>query len=239
MSRVFRLEAIISTVDTMFAASQLARHAETRKQIALADRLVLTKTDLATTDALQRLRTVLHDHNPSAPILVAPHGQADAGDLFPDAFLDPNAPSSSPSGGPPVGVPAGLSPVGSGRPGLGRSGLFAESVDPEHAGRHQAASLFADRPLRWRRFDEWLRRIRIGHADRLLRIKGMLDIEGTAGPVVVQGVHHVLNAPVELDRWPVGQRQSRLVLIADRATVEAARESWEAALPGMTGLAPA
>ena len=62
----------------------------------------------------------------------------------------------------------------------------------------------------------------------------MLDIAGVDGPVVVQGVHHVLNAPVELDAWPDGERKSRLVLIADRATIDAARESWAAALPGMT-----
>ena len=62
----------------------------------------------------------------------------------------------------------------------------------------------------------------------------MLDIAGVDGPVVVQGVHHVVNAPVELDAWPAGERISRLVLIADRDTIAAARESWAAALPGMT-----
>jgi G3E family GTPase len=67
----------------------------------------------------------------------------------------------------------------------------------------------------------------------LLRVKGMLDIDGVDGPVVVQGVHHVLNAPVELDAWPNGERRSRLVLIADRATIDLARESWTAGLPGM------
>ena len=60
----------------------------------------------------------------------------------------------------------------------------------------------ADRPLRWPAFEDWLRRIRLGHAEQLLRVKGMLDTPGVDGPVVVQGVHHVLNAPVELDAWP-------------------------------------
>ena len=61
----------------------------------------------------------------------------------------------------------------------------------------------------------------------------MLDIDGVDGPVVVQGVHHVLNAPVEMDAWPEGGRRSRLVLIADLATVDMAQSSWLAALPGM------
>ena len=252
MSRAMRLETIVTTVDALFAETQMARHPETRKQVALADRLVLTKTDLAYqpamtptlpvmpttvgihafpatdqtpewrtqfpeplvsgTDGLDRLRLLLRDHNPAAPILVAAHGAIDAATLFTPSFFNPNAPASAPH----------------------RSGLFAESVDPGHIGRHAAVSLTADRPLRWRTFDDWLRRLRIGRAEHLLRIKGMLDIEGVDGPVVVQGVHHVLNAPVELDAWPENQRRSRLVLIADRATIAAATESWATALPGMT-----
>jgi G3E family GTPase len=212
MSRAMRLEAIVTTVDSLFGATQLARHPEFGKQVALADRLVLTKTDLAAADAVERLRVSLRDHSPAAPILTASHGAIDAASLFPPAFFD-----SSPSA-----------------PARNRSSLFAESIDPDHLGRHAVVSLFADRPLGWRAFDDWLRRVRIGHAEQLLRVKGMLDIAGVDGPVVVQGVHHVLNAPVELDVWPAGGRQSRLVLIADRATIAAASESWAAALPGMT-----
>jgi G3E family GTPase len=211
MSRVFRLEAIVTTVDALFGTRQLARHPETRKQVALADRLVLTKTDLATAEATDRLRIELRDQNPAAPVVVASHGQVEAAALFPPPFFDPEIATAS----------------------VSRSALFAESVDPDHLGQHAAVSLFADRPLRWRLFDEWLRRIRIGHAERLLRVKAMLQIDGVDGPVVVQGIHHVLNAPVELDAWPNDERRSRLVLIADHATIADARESWAAALPGM------
>jgi G3E family GTPase len=212
LSRVFRLETIVATVDALFADMQLARHPETRKQIGLADRLVLTKTDLATDEATERLRRSLRDLNPGAPLLAASHGMIDPASLFPPSFFDP----------------------ASNAPARHRAGLFAERVDPDHAGRYDAASLFAGRPLRWRPFDNWLRRIRIGHAEQLLRVKGMLNIAGVDGPVVVQGVHHVIDAPVELDAWPNNERTSRLVLIADRATVAMVRESWAAALPGLT-----
>jgi G3E family GTPase len=208
MSRAMRLEAIVTTVDCVFAETQTARHPEFVKQVALADRLVLTKTDLATADAVERLRTSLRGLSPAAPILAASHGAIDATLLFPPSFFDPGLAATGPH----------------------RSGLFAESIDPDHLGRYNVVSLFADRPLRWRSFDDWLRRIRIGHAEHLLRVKGMLDIAGVDGPVVVQGIHHVLNAPVELDAWPNGERRSRLVLIADRATIAAARESWVAML---------
>jgi G3E family GTPase len=212
MSRAMRLEAIVTTVDCMFAETQAARHPEFAKQVALADRLVLTKTDLATAETIDRLRACLRDQNPAAPILTASHGVIAAASLFPPSFFDPSLPVEAPR----------------------RSGLFAERVDPDHIGRYEALSLVADRPLDWRTFDAWLRRIRIGYAEHLLRVKGMLNIAGTDGPVVIQGIHHVLNAPVELDAWAVGERQSRLVLIADRATIAFASDSWAAALPGMT-----
>lgn len=212
MSRAMRLEAIVTTVDSLFAETQVVRHQEFAKQVALADRLILTKTDLATAETTDRLRASLRNQNPVAPILIASHGAIDTASLFPPSFFDPSLPAEAPH----------------------RSGLFAEHVDPDHIGRHAALSLFADRPLDWRVFDAWLRRVRIGYAEHLLRVKGMLDIEGTDGPVVIQGVHHVLNAPVELDAWPAGERRSRLVLIADRATIAFASDSWAAALPGMT-----
>jgi G3E family GTPase len=212
MSRVMRLETIVATVDALFGEAQLTRHAETRKQIALADRLVLTKTDLVPMDTVERLRAVLRDHNDMAPILVASHGAVDAALLLPPQFLGAVAS---------VGI-------------AHRSGFFAEAVDRDHTGLYVSLSLMTERPLAWRAFDGWLRTVRIGHAEQLLRVKGMLQIDGVDGPVVVQGLHHVMNAPVELNAWPNNERKSRLVLIADPGTITTVRESWLAALPAMT-----
>jgi G3E family GTPase len=209
LSRAFRLEAIVTTVDAMFGSVQAERHPEWGKQVGLADRLVLTKTDLVDGEAVEGVRAAVRGFSPTG-LVEAPFGAVDAGLLFPPAFFDPEV-----AGG-------------------GRSVLFADGVDPGHVGRYAAASLVAGRPLRWRAFEGWLRRLRIGHAEQLLRVKGMLDVAGVDGPVVVQCVHHVVNAPVELDAWPFGERTSRLVLIADRATIATARESWADALPAMT-----
>lgn len=211
MARAMRLETIAATVDALFAGVQIARHPETRKQIALADRLVLTKTDLAPADATRRLLAALPGLNPVAPVLTADRGVLDAAALFPPRFLDRDA--------------AGFEPA------LRQSGLFAE--DPGHASRHASVSLLASVPLDWRAFETWLRGIRLRHADALLRVKGMLNIADVEGPVVIQGVHHVIDAPVTLRAWPSADRRSRLVLIADHATIVAARESWAEAMPGL------
>ncbi len=212
MARALRLEAIVACVDAVFAEAQLARHAETRKQAALADALVLTKTDLADAAAVARVRAALGALNPLAPIHVASHGAVDAGALLPAGFLDPSAPAAPP-----------------------RSGLFAEAIaaDPGHTAPIAAVSLGTQGGLRWSAFETWLRGVRLGHAEQLLRVKGMLDIDGLDGPVVIHGVHHVLHAPVALDRWPGAGRGSRLVMIADAATADAIRASWEQALPDM------
>jgi len=208
MARVLRLEAIVTTVDAVFALRQLQRHGEMRKQIVLADQLVVTKPDLVDAAALAHLQAVLRDLNPMAPIRVVRDGGVDAGELLPESFLDLEAPASR------------------------RSLLHADTpAEPDHLAQVRAVSLHAQAPLDWRAFDLWLRGIRTAHAERLLRVKGMLQVSGVAGPVVVQGVHHVLHAPVELPAWPGAERASRLVLIAEAAVCDEIAASWHTALP--------
>jgi G3E family GTPase len=225
LARSMRLEAIVTTVDALFGAAQLAQHPETRKQVALADRLVLTKTDLATPDAVQRLRADMAGLNPSAPVLAAVQGEVDAATVFPPRLLDRTAAA------PDVASRSFL--VADDAAVISKSALVADEPDAGHTGRHASASLLAEAPLDWRAFEAWLRRIRIGHAEALLRVKGLLNVAGADGPVVVQGVHHVLSTPTTRDTWPSADRRSRLVLIADHVTIAAVRQSWAEALPGI------
>ncbi|HVY17642.1 MAG TPA: GTP-binding protein [Rhodopila sp.] len=204
MARVMRFAGIVTLVDAQFGQAQLARHPETRKQVALAETILLTKTDLVA--GTGPLAAAVRDINATAPILTAEQGLIDPGRLFPADFLHP-----------------GLPPVP-------RSLLAADPADTAHTGRFEAAALTADVPLDWRRFEAWLKSIRLTHADDLLRVKGILHVAGVDGPVVVQGVHHVINHPVALDAWPSPDRRSRLVLIADPGTIRQARKSWAAAL---------
>ncbi len=206
MSKAFRLEGIFCTVDAVFGARQMADHAETARQIALADRLLITKSDMV--EGTAALRDKMRDLNPAAPIDDV-QAVADVAGLLPARFLDPEL-----AEGPP------------------RSTFFADAV-AGHVSQTVAITLTADAPLTWRALEAWLRKIRLANADALLRIKGILNVAESKLPVVIHGVHHVLHAPVRLPAWPDADRTTRIVLITrglDAAVIEA---DWAAALPGL------
>jgi len=210
MSRHLRLEGIATAVDAVFGLSQLERHAESRKQVSLADTLVLTKTDLAEPGAVKALKSKLRALNPAASLIEAQNGAVDAAALAPAGFLDPQAPSA----------PRGL-------------GWTAEAVeaDPSHTQSVTALTLIADQPLAWRAVEAWLREVRIELADRLLRLKGLIATAEAPGPVVVQGVHHVLHPPTMLDRWPDSDHRTRIVLIVQGSAGQGLEARWADALP--------
>jgi G3E family GTPase len=212
MSRALRFDGIVTVVDALFAEQQLRRHPETRKQVSLADHLVIAKSDLLeNAAALEHVQSLLRERNPAAPIHVAKMGHVDAVALFPPGFLDHDAPWSA---------------------GIER---FVETVsdNPHAAHGVSAICLTADRPLRWRAFDEWLREIRIAQSERLLRVKGLLHVAGAKGPLVIHGVHHVVHPPVELAAWPDSDRRTRIVLIVQDIAPSTIEARWRDALPTM------
>jgi G3E family GTPase len=91
-----------------------------------------------------------------------------------------------------------------------------------HDGGIAAFAMTFDDPLDWDRVNRWLSALRDRHGDRLLRVKGILNLDGETSPVVVHGVHHVFHSPARLADWPDGDRRSRIVFITrelDEATV--------------------
>jgi G3E family GTPase len=209
VSHFFRLDAVLATADAVHGLGQLAKRPEAVKQAALADRVLVTKADLAAPGEIEALEGRLAALNPSAPRLRVLHGEVDPGLLFGADGFDPARKT------PDV-----------------RRWLAAEAHDVAgHDHRHDDAHpgvrsfcLTFEAPLPWPAVRDWLARLREEHGERLLRVKGLLNLEGEPGPVVVHGVHHVFHPPVALDAWPDADRRSRLVLIADgldRAVLEA------------------
>ena len=210
LSRTMRLEAIVTVVDGVFGLHQLDEHPEARQQAEIADIRLVSKGDLADTAALKARLVAIND---AAPVLDVRDGAIDPALLFSPAFLEPGRIASP--------VPHWL------------------ARHPPHAHRHGAdvasVSLLADEPLDWPVLDRWLRRVRTEHGPDLLRVKGILGIQGRRRPVVIQGVHHVLHPPAELEAWPDADHRSRLVLILRGAALAAAIEaSWHDAMrPGV------
>lgn len=214
--RHFNLSCVVTTVDALHGDGQLDEHIESVKQAAVADRLLLTKTDIATAEGADELRDRLHRINPGASIISTQHGEVDPRLLFEGGLYD----------------------LESKAPDV-RQWLRAEEVerasDHDHAAGHahhddsvnrhdnriQAHCLVFDEPLDWRYFSPNLASLVSRHAEKLLRVKGILNIEGEPAPVVVHGVQHQFHR-MRLPEWPDNDRRSKLVLITkdlDRAFV--------------------
>ena len=208
LSEVYRLDGVIATIDAVNAMDQLDRQAESVKQAAVADRLVLTKIDLAPNPAAleERLRRL----NPAASILAADHGRIDPAHILDAGLYNPATKS--------LDAQAWLKAEAYGHTHSGddHDHDHAHGSGPDrnrHDERIRAFCLEWDRPLDWSRFADWIESLIALHGADLLRIKGILNIAGSAGPVAIHGVQHLFHPPVELPAWPEGPRTTRLVFI--------------------------
>jgi G3E family GTPase len=199
-----RLDAIVATIDAMVGQAALDQHWEARKQAAIADRLLITKIDMVAEEAVEELVVSLRRLNAAAPIHRVSQGEIDPAVLF------------------------GVGPMDLSR----RSPGFAEwlgdaAIHHEHHSEVQSLCLTAEAPLDWARFHDWLGWLRLADGQRLLRVKGVLNVIGEEGPIVVHGVQHIFHPPVSLPRWPDGDRRSRLVLIARDLDRKLVTETWQ------------
>ncbi len=213
----FRLDGVVTTVDAVHGAAQLDSHPESVKQAAVADRILLTKPDLATDTA--ELETRLWDLNPAAPIFRVEHGEVEAASLFNAGLYDPTTKSTD--------VERWLKEEA-------YAGAHAHHHDHHDVNRHddriRAYCLSYDRPIDWTRFVDWVEALTTVHGDRLLRLKGILNVEGADGPVAVHGIHHVFHPPAMLAGWPSEDRRSRLVMITHDLPREPVEEMLRAFL---------
>jgi len=212
VSHFVRLDAVVTTVDAVNGVRQIDEHAEAVKQAALADRLLLTKTDMASPEATVDLQSRLAVLNPGAARHVVTNGEIAPDALFGAALFDPSRKTAD------VRRWINEDAYGSGRHDHGVH---------DHGAHHHdihAFCLTSDQPLSWNALSAWLGRLRRGAGNDLLRVKGILNLTGESAPVAIHGVHHIFHPPVLLDAWPDGDHRSRIVFIArgiERAEIEA------------------
>ncbi|RAM63003.1 ATP-binding protein [Herbaspirillum rubrisubalbicans] len=234
----YRLDGVIVTVDAVNGMSTLDHHPEAIQQAAVADRLLLTKTDLADAATLAALQARLRTLNPGARQLQPQLGQIAAAEL-----LD-----------------AGLFKPGEKMPDVARwlnEEAFAEQQAHAHEHHHhghdhhdhhdhghahhehhdhhdhahdvnrhddhiRAFCFTFDEPIDPVLFDEWLSLLVGFKGPNILRIKGILNLKGDDQPTVIHGVQHIFHPTATLPEWPSEDRRSRIVFITrdiERATI--------------------
>ncbi len=203
------LDGIVTTVDAQHGADTLARHPEARRQVALADRLFLTKTDLANPAPLEAALDRINTH--AARLLVNAVAPEDVFGLGPGAE-DVFGPGAEDVFGPGPAPEAWL--------GLGHTHHHAEIG---------TVLLTHDAPIGWDALSLWLDSVLSLRGAQVLRLKGLLHLHGEAAPVVLQGVHHVLHPLTRLPAWPAAPR-TQLVLITQGLSPRGLRASFDHAL---------
>ena len=210
----FRLGNIVATVDAVSAGHTLDNYPESVKQIAVADRLILTKADMADSQDVSSLCTRLRRLNGSAPILQLALGAVpDDGLLLDDIHRQDGKAREidnwlRPSGPDPDG------PLGH-----------------EHGSDVHSFTVCVDRPLDWTAFGIWLTMLLNRHGEHILRVKGLLNVAGVSTPVLINGVQHIVHPPSHLEAWPDDDRRSRLIFIVrglDEAKIRASRDVFNA-----------
>ena len=208
----FRLGRVITTVDGVNGLLHLDRQPESVKQAAVADRIVVTKTDIATRGAIRELIMRLHRLNPTATLLAMTIDRVPDATLLLTADLDhPTAESEETQRWHTLAT-AGPNDAGHHNHGVNR-----------HDARIHAFCLTLDRSLDWTAFGIWLSMLLHSRGTDVLRVKGLLDVSGADGPVVIHGVQHLVHPPVHLPAWPDDDRRTRLVFIVrdiSRAEIE-------------------
>jgi G3E family GTPase len=211
----FRLGNVVTTVDAVNGLMQLERQEESVKQAAVADRIVITKTDIADADAIAELRRRLEWLNPAAPQLhTAPDLALDPDLLLTRDLYDLDGRAEE--------VRRWLA-IESRRPGA--SAPSHRHLVNRHDAHIHAFCLRFERPLDWTAFGVWLTMLLYSHGSDILRVKGMLNVAEMCGPVVVHGVQHLVHPPDHLPEWPDDDRSSRIIFIVRGLSHEAIEKS--------------
>ena len=216
----YRLDGVVTVVDCVNGEATLDAHAEAVKQAAVADRIVLTKTDLADATHRERIVARLRALNPAAPIFDAAKGEATAERLLACGLYNPERKTPD--------VKKWLA---------AEAYADAHSHDHHHqdANRHDehigAFVLTADAAIPAGTLEMFLELLRATYGDKLLRLKGIVKLaEMPDTPVVVHGVQHVFHPTARLQRWPDDDHRTRLVFITRDLPERTVRELFEAFL---------
>lgn len=237
----YRLDSVITLVDAVNGLSTLENHEEARKQAAVADRIVFTKTDLLEGDAsasFDALKQRLQLLNPGARRLEAQSHEATPESLFNAGLYDPA--SKIPDVAAWLNAEAYEDRHGHGGSHHGHDHSHGHDHGHHHGHDHghdvnrhseaiRAFTLSTDRPVPASALEMFLDLLRSAHGPKLLRVKGIVQLaEDPERPVVIHGVQHVFHPPATLEAWPDEDRRTRMVFITKDLPEGFVRKMFEA-----------
>ncbi|MBN9514351.1 MAG: GTP-binding protein [Alphaproteobacteria bacterium] len=227
----YRLDGVVTTVDGVNGESTLNNHEEAVKQAAVADRLLLTKTDISDAPKLEQLKGRLHQLNPGAPFHAVAGGEIDPNQILNAGLYNPETKTADVKRW--LHEEAYEHDHGGGghhhHHGHGHGHDHGHDhhdhghehggeQDPHNPNRHddriKAFCMTFDEPMSWSTVAAAFDALVTYRGPDLLRMKGILNVKDTDKPVVIHGVQHVFHPPATLDAWPEGDdRKSRVVFI--------------------------
>jgi len=218
VASLYRLDAVVTTVDAVLGEGSLDRHFEAVRQAAVADRLVITKVDAAPPESIKRLAERLAALNPGAEILRAAHGEVDAGALLGVGL---------------AGARVGAREVEGWlrsaryRPAAPRAETLVPGATPAAVHDDRVASFVVrfEHPVSGEALWSALSSLIDTHGDRLLRVKGLVSVKGSDRPRLIHVVQHLLYPVVTLDAWPDADRRTELVFIVHDLDPEVVRRT--------------
>jgi G3E family GTPase len=199
---------VITAIDAITGERNLDEYPECRKQAALADRMVLTKLDLAPESQVQSLVARLQQVNPMAT-LVRNEGALDAQVLLGEDAFQAHTKSQEVMRWMQAANNKQFFAVRRPQPEVADSGADVHGSQ----GDTRAFAVKLDAAVDWTVFGVWLSLLLHSHGERVLRVKGLLNVAGSDTPVVIHGVQQMVYPPSHLDRWPDTDRQTKLVFI--------------------------
>jgi G3E family GTPase len=204
VSHYFELAALVTTVDAVFGAKQYDTNREAIKQTALADRIVITKADIASEESLAQLSHAIIGLNSHASI----HFSHRESFSVESVLLDPAATAQV---------------------SLRESeATFTGVSSDRHDDSVRSKSFVTDRAVHWAGLAGWSELVRGEFGSKLLRCKGLVRIDGLDTPVLVQGVQTVFAPPIRLPAWPSDDRRTRIVCITQGVAAELVEASFAA-----------
>ncbi len=217
----YRLQGTVTVVDAVNGADTLVHHLEAQKQVAVADLLLLSKTDVANEAQQQATLAAVRQWNPTAMLATVLHGETQVEQILALDHVEP-VESQTPLHSWLSTGQLRFQPV-AGQAGLLRGELADAAAVPDpnrHNDRIRAYCFVLEQPVKVSNLDLWLDDLLPVLGPQLLRLKAILNVEGFPGPLVVHAVQHLLHPAGVLTEWPGDDRQSKLVFITDELSAE-------------------